>query len=133
MAVQYSPAVRNAMLEGWETAVGTSPKFRIHVGAQPANTAAAASGAVLAEYSLAVDWSANAASGVKGFSGLPITTTGLAAGTAGHYRIVDSVGTTCHEQGTVGTTGTDAIIDNAVIAVGQTVNITAFNKTAPGA
>ena len=133
MAVQYSPAVRNAMLEGWETAAGPSVKFRIHVGAQPANTAAAASGAVLAEYTLAADWSAAAASGVKGFSGLPLTTTGLAAGTAGHYRIVDSVGTTCHEQGSVGTTGTDAIIDNAVIAVGQTVNITAFSKTAPGA
>ena len=133
MAVQYSPEVRSAMLEGWESATGPSPKFRIYTGAQPANTAAAATGTLLVDYQMAADWSATTTTGVKGFLGLPYAATGAAAGTAGHYRIVNSAGTICHEQGSVGTTGTDAIIDNAVIAVGQTVNITAFNKTAPGA
>lgn len=133
MSVQYSTAVRNAMGDAWESAMGTSAKVRIYSGAQPATCATAASGTLLAEFALASDWSAAGSGGAKSLSSLPVSTTGLAAGTAGHYRFVDSAGTTCHEQGSVATSGGDMAIDNTSIAVGQTVQITAFTKTWPGA
>lgn len=133
MTVQYSTAVRNAMGDAWETAMGVSAKVQIWSGSMPANCAAASTGTKLAEFALASDWSAAASAGAKTLSSLPLSTTGLAAGTAGYYRFVDSAGTTCHEQGTVATSGADMTIDNASIAVSQAVQITGFTKTWPGA
>jgi hypothetical protein len=58
-----------------------------------------------------------------------------AAGTAGHFRIKDSGGTTCHIQGTVTITGGggDMTLDNTSIAAAQAITITAFSITAGGA
>lgn len=132
MTIYWSDAVRNATLDAWETAIGTSAKVRIYGGTVPANEAAALGGAtLLAEFSLGADWASAAAAGVKALSGLPVSITGSADGTATFYRIYDSAGTTCHEQGTVGVSGADMTIDNASIATGQTVRITAWSKTAP--
>ena len=135
MTTQNSVSVRNAQGDSWETAIGVSAKLRIYTGAQPANCAAARTGTLLIEYSLAVDWAAAAASGTKTFNGLPLTGAATGAGTAGHYATMDMTGTTCHEQGSVTTTGGggDMTIDNAVIAVAQTVNVTGFSKTWAGA
>lgn len=123
------------MLDAIEVAVGTSAKLQLWSGAQPANTATTASGTKLAEYTLASDWAAAASGGTKALSSLPLTTTALAAGTVGYYRFTDSAGTTCHEQGSVTATGGggDMTIDNPTLTSGQTVNVTAFSKTAPGA
>jgi hypothetical protein len=82
---------------------------------------------------MASDWAAAASSGSKALNNLPLTGAASGTGTAGHYRIYDSAGTTCHEQGSVGTSGTDVIIDNTSIINGQTVNVTAFSKTEAGA
>ncbi|MFM9922757.1 hypothetical protein VLK31_07185 [Variovorax sp. H27-G14] len=135
MTVQRSTTVRNARLDAIETAIGTSAKVRIYSGAQPANCAAAASGTLLVEWALGADWAANASAGVKAFNSTPVAGTATGNGTAGHYRIVDSAGTTCHEQGTVTATGGggDVTIDNTTIASGQTVNISSWTVTEPGA
>lgn len=135
MTVQNSTAVRNAMLDAIETAIGTSAKFQIFTGAQPANCATAASGTKLVEVALASDWAAAASGGSKAFNDTPISTTAITGGTCGYYRITDSAGTTCHEQGTVTLTGGggDVTIDNNVLTTGQAVQITGFTKTAPGA
>ena len=55
-------------------------------------------------------------------------------GTAAHFEIMDSGGTTCHMQGTVTATGGggDMEIDNTSIATGQQVTVTAFTLTAGG-
>ncbi len=131
MAIQFSVAVRNARLEAIESTVGVSAKVLIYTGAQPANCATAASGTLLATFTLASDWSANAASGSKSLSNTPISTTGAATGTAGYYRFTDNAGTTCHEQGSITATGGggDLTVDNTSIASGQTINITAWTKT----
>lgn len=131
MAIQLSVGARNARLDAIETAIGASAKLQIYSGSMPASTAAAATGTKLAEFSLAADWAANAASGSKSFNNTPLTTTGLAGGTAGYFRIVDSAGTTCHLQGTVTASGGggDMTIDNTSIANGQTVNVTSFTLT----
>ncbi len=134
MTVQYSAAVRNAMLDAYETTIGTAPKVQIRTGAPPANCAAADSGTLLAEITAPSDWM-NAASGGSKTKLGTWTTTGLAAGNAGHYRIKDSSGATCHDQGTVTATGGggDMTVDNVSIAVSQNVTVTTFTKNAGNA
>lgn len=135
MTIQFSTTVRNAMLDAIETSMGVSAKLQLYSGAQPANCAAAATGTKLVEYALASDWAAAAAAGSKALSSLPLSSTALAAGTAGYYRFVDSAGTTCHEQGsvTLSAGGGDMTVDNTTFTLGQTVQVTGFSKTAPGA
>jgi hypothetical protein len=79
MAIQLSTLVRNAMLDAMETQIGTSAKIEIYTGAPPANCAASATGTKLAEFALASDWAANAASGSKAFNSIS-PTTGLLQG-----------------------------------------------------
>lgn len=135
MAVQFSTSVRNAMLDAIETTIGTSAVLKIRSGSVPATCATADAGTALVTYSLASDWASAASSGAKALSSLPLSTTAGATGTAAHYRIYASDGTTCHEQGTVTATGGggDMTVDNTSINSGQTVNITAFTKTMGGA
>jgi hypothetical protein len=54
-----------------------------------------------------------------------------ANGTAGHFRIYDSGGTTCHIQGSITATGGggDMELNNTSIAATQTVTITSFTLT----
>lgn len=134
MTIQFSVAVRNAMLDAIETTSGTSAKLRILTGAVPANCAAAQTGTLLVEMALPADWMAAASGGTKALAG-SWTGTGAAAGTAAHYRIVDTAGTTCHEQGTVTATGGggDLTLDNTSIASAQAVTITSKTLTAPNA
>jgi len=136
MTISWSDIVRNVVVDVWETAIGTSPIVRIYGGSVPADEAASLGAAtLLAEFTLASDWAAASSAGVKALSGTPLSTTGEAtagAGTAAtFYRIYASDGTTCHEQGTVATSGGDMTIDSATIASGQTVRITSWSKTAP--
>lgn len=128
MAVQLSTAVRNARLDAVESTVGTSAKLYIYSGSVPANCAAADPSGLLATLTLPSDWMAAASSGAKALAGT-WTGTGSAAGTGASFRIKDNAGTTCHLQGTFGTSGTDMIADNAVIASGQTINVTGFTLT----
>src|SRR5262245_19993882 len=127
MAIQLSVAVRNARLDAIETATGTSAVLRIRTGAPPASCATADSGTVLAAMTLPSDWMAAASGGTKGLAGTWQDTAADAAGTAGHLRIYDSAGTTCHLQGTVTATsgGGDLELQNVSLAVGQQVTITA--------
>ncbi len=135
MTVQWSTTVRNALLDAWETAIGTSAKIEIRSGSMPANVAASTTGTKLVEFDLASDWSANASGGSKSLDSTPITATASNTNTAGYYRIFASDDSTCHEQGTITATGGggDMTIDNTSITSGQTVEITSFTKTAPGA
>lgn len=134
MAAQFSVAVRNATLDAVETTTGTSPKLQIRTGAAPANCATADSGTLLAEITCPSDWMAAASGGTKVLAG-SWTVAASGTGTAGHYRMKDSAGTTCHEQGTITITGGggDLTVDNTSIASGQTVTITAKTLTAGGA
>lgn len=135
MALQYSVTVRNAQLDAVESTVGTAAILRIYSGAAPANCAAAASGTLLAEMTLPSDWMAAASGGSKALSGTWQDASANATGTAGHFRLLDSGGTTCHAQGTVTATGGggDLTLDNTSIASGQSVTITSFTITAGNA
>lgn len=134
MAYQLSVAVRNAQADQFETTTGTAPVIRFYTGAQPADCAAAATGSLLATFSLPSDWLNNAAAGAKTKLG---TWSGAAsaAGTIGYFRIWDTAVANCHAQGSVTITagGGDMTVDNTNIANAQVITITSFTHTMGGA
>lgn len=131
MAIQLSVAVRNARLDAIETAIGVSAIMKIRTGAAPATCATADSGTVLATLSLPSDWLAAASSGTKAKSGTWEDTSADATGTAAHFRIYASDGTTCGIQGTVTATGGggDMTVDNTSFAATQAFTVTGFTLT----
>lgn len=128
MAVQLSVSVRNARLDTIESTISTAAKLQIRTGSAPANCAAANTGTLLVEMTLPSDWLAAASSGSKAKSGT-WSGTGVADGTAAHFRIFDNAGTTCHMQGTVGAGSGDLSLNNTSIATGQTVTVDTFTIT----
>jgi hypothetical protein len=72
---------------------------------------------------------AAASSGSKALSGTWQDASADATGTAAHFRVYDSGGSTCHIQGTVGTSGTDMIVDSVSFTAGQQFNVTSFTLT----
>lgn len=135
MALQYSVAVRNAKLDAVESTIGTAAVLKIRTGAAPADCATADSGTVLATATLPSDWMAAASSGSKAMSGTWEDTSADASGTAAHFRLYASDGTTCHAQGTVTATsgGGDMEVDNTSFAAGQAFQVTSFTLTAGNA
>lgn len=131
MSLQLSVTVRNAELDTIESTISTAPILRIRSGSVPATCATADSGTVLAEMTLPSDWMAAASSGAKAKSGTWNDTSANATGTAAHFRIYDSSGTTCHMQGTVTASGGggDLTLDSVSITSTQTVTITGFTLT----
>lgn len=128
--MKYSVAVRNARLDALETAIGVDAVLKIRTGAPPANIADPDTGTVLATLVLPSDWMAAAAAGSKSKSGTWQDIDADADGEAGHFRIYASDGVTQHIQGTCGDLGTEELVlDNASIATGQQVTITAFTIT----
>jgi hypothetical protein len=129
MAIQLSTTVRNARLDAIESTIGTDAVLKIRSGAAPANVAAADTGTVLATLTLPSDWMAAAASGAKAKSGTWQDASADNSGTAAHFRVYASDGTTAHMQGTVGTSGTDMIVDSVSFTAGQSFTINTFTLT----
>lgn len=136
MARQYSTLLRNAWLSTYESTIGAAPKLRILTGAAPATCGTAQSGTLLCEITLPSDWMGAPSSGSINKSGTWEGTV-VADGTAGYYRIVNSVGTPveAHEQGTItrsfsattsSTTATNSNVLNfsstSGISAGQTIS-----------
>ncbi len=143
MSVNYSTAVRIAMLDVIESTVGGNARIRFYSGTKPSVCSDASTGTLLATMALTGaggDWmsAASAAGNVVTKAKNPSstwTTTGAAAGNIGYYRIYDASETVCHEQGTVTATGGggDMTVDNVTIAIGQALTITGKTITAGNA
>lgn len=131
MAVQLSVAVRNARLDAIETTVGESAVLKIRTGAQPGACATADSGTVLATLTLLSDWMAAASAGSKAKAGTWEDASADATGTAAHWRLYASDGTTCHAQGTVTATGGggDMTVDSTSFTATQAFTVTSFTLT----
>lgn len=131
MAFKTSVAVANAMLDAFETAIGTGAVLKIRSGAPPADVAAAATGTVLATLTLPSDWMAAASARSKALTGSWADSAADATGTAGHFEICASNGTTRHAQGTVTATGGggDMTLDSISITSGQSLTVTGFTLT----
>lgn len=135
MALQYSEAVRNAKLDAVEAAIGASAIMKIRTGAAPSDCSQSDSGTVLATCSLPADWMAAASGGQKAKAGTWEDSSADASGTAAHFRLYASDGTTCHAQGTVTAVGGggDMEVDNTSFAAGQQFTVTSFTLTAGNA
>jgi hypothetical protein len=132
---QESVAVRNARLDAIETAIGVTPIMRIRSGALPATCATADAGTILATLTLPSDWMSAASAGAKALLGTWQDASADATGTAAHFRIYDSAGTTCHLQGDVTATGGGGAmqVQNTSFAAGQAITVTTFTITAGNA
>jgi hypothetical protein len=135
MALKFSEAYRNDLLDLLETTIGVDAVLKLRTGAAPANVAAADTGTVVSTVQLPSDWMAAASGGQKAKSGTWTDASADAAGTIAHFRIYQSNGSTCHMQGTVTITGGggDMTVDNPVVEAGQNITISGFTLTAPGA
>ena len=133
MAIQLDVASRNARLDAIESTAGASCSMSIRTLAQPANCAAANTGALLCDFNLPADWMSAAAAGAKALLGTWEELNAEGAGTAAHFRIYNSQavkdGTTCFIQGTVDQGAGDLDLDNKVIAIGQKITISTFTLT----
>lgn len=137
MATRISTATRNAEVTAVANAIDGGPAagtIDIRTGAQPATPDTTATGTLLATLTLADPAiTLPPTTGVGTFDTSPVVTTvGLAAGTAGWFRVKDSTGAPVFD-GSAGGPGSGAqmILDNPVIAVGQVINFTAGTVTAP--
>ena len=114
MALTYSTAVKTARMNAVVTTLGSSAKLQIGTSGM---------GTVLA--TIILDAIAGAVSnGVLTLSGMPKNVAASAAGVAAAARLRTSGDVDIITDLTVGTSGTDIIIDNTNIASGQTVNVT---------
>lgn len=136
MAIGLPTATRNALAAAFTAAIDAGPAggtIDIRTGAKPATPNDAPTGTLLATLTLDPVSFGAPVTGVATLDATPvITTTGVAAGTAGWARVKDSTGASVADI-TAGATGSgaDLILDNAVIAVGQTINLTAGTVTQP--
>lgn len=125
MSIQYDDAVRDAGLDAKFNEIGASPVLRIRSGPKPVNCVAADSGTVLATLNLPVNFMNPASGGVKTKSGTWEDLLADATGTAGHFRIYNSLGD-CKLQGSFGTTETDMIGNTTSFNAGQSVTVSTF-------
>lgn len=128
MAIGLDVPTRNASVDavaGRFDAGSGAATIDIRTGGKPATPASAATGTLLATFTLNDPSWDGAAAGSAALDVSPaVSTTGVAAGTAGWFRVKDSTGATVLD-GTAGTSGTDMILSNASISIGQTINLVA--------
>ncbi|WP_433067428.1 hypothetical protein [Dactylosporangium sp. CS-033363] len=137
MTVRLPSNVRSAAADAVLNLInaGSGPgTIELRTGAQPAAAADAATGTLLATFTLNDPAFGAAAAGVGTLSTSPaVSTTGVAAGTAGWFRVKDSNGATVLD-GSVSASGGggDLVLNTTTISVGLTVNAIGGTITMPG-
>lgn len=121
----------DAVVDNVETGVGTAT-LSLYDGTQPTNGDDAISGPTLLVAINLADPAFGAAAdqnpgAMATLLGVPLSGTGVAAGTATWGRLFNQNGDPVFD----GAVGAEITIDNAVIAIGQTVNLTALTYTQP--
>ncbi|NUW45557.1 hypothetical protein [Nonomuraea rhodomycinica] len=133
MALRIPTAARNAAIDAvvdlLDAGAGAAT-IEVRTGSQPATANDAATGTVLATFTLADPAFGSASSGVATLASTPRSTTGVAAGTAGWFRAKDSNGNTVFD-GAVGTSGAELNLNTLTISVGVNVEITSGTMTMP--
>lgn len=134
MATRLATATQNAMVSAAAARVDAGPgagTVDVRTGGQPATANDPATGTLLATFTLADPSYTGPVAGVMTLDATPvISTLGLAAGTAGWFRMFDSTGATVLD-GLVGTVGQQLNLNTTTISVGLTVEITSGTLTQP--
>lgn len=126
MALAYSSAIRNAMLDTITAAAGGSALLRIYDGTRPSSGGTATT--LLAELTCNATFAPGASGGVLTLNSITQDSSANATGTATWFRIVTSGGTFCVD-GNVGTSGSDLNLTTTSIVSGQPVSVTSFTIT----
>lgn len=131
LAALSASAAADAVVDRLDAGSGPGV-VQVRTGAQPATPDTAATGTLLATFTLADPAYGSAASGVAALAGAPRSTTGVAAGTAGWFRALDSTGAAVFD-GTVGATGSGAQLEmnTTTVSVGLDLSMTALAYTQP--
>jgi hypothetical protein len=140
MATRISTAARTAAASAIVALVdggSGAGKLRIYTVTQPAGPGTAPSGTLLAEFTLS-DPAFTVANGVATLDITPaVTATGVAAGTAGWFRVLDSTEAAATGlgvyDGSVTATGGggDLTLATTAVSIGLTLEITAATLTMP--
>lgn len=129
MAIGYATTLRNARLDQVTTAIdaGVSAAFlRIYDGTRPATGGAVTT--LLAELTLSDPSAGAAAAGVLTLNAITADSAANATGTATWARIVTSAGTFVLDC-SVGTAGTDIILNTVSIVINAQVSVTSATLT----
>lgn len=106
--------------------------LQIRTGAQPASAQNAASGTLLATVTLADPAFTGPATGVMTLAGVPLSTTGVADGIAGWFRLLDSNAATVMDGAVTATGGGGELeLNTTTISTGVTVEVTSGTITMP--
>lgn len=127
MAFQFGATLRNNQVSQIQTTIGVSGHLKVFSGAEPANCAASDPAGLLADIVLPAAF-LTSSGGVTTIAG-SWSVAASGAGTAQSFRMYDG-SAVCHVQGNV---TTDLVLNNASIAIGQTVQVTSFTVTAGNA
>ena len=127
MAVGYSVAVRNAMLDALTSYAGASPLLRLYDGTRPATGGAATT--LLAELVCNATFAPAASGGTLTLNAIANDAAANATGTATWFRLVKADGTTHVLDGSVGTSGADLNMNTVSIVTGGPVAISSFVVT----
>lgn len=130
MALTYSTAIANARLDVVESTIGTSAILKIRTGSPPAAVSDASTGTVLATITLPSDWMAAASSRSKAKAGTWTDASADATGTAGHFEITASDGTTVGMRGTVAVSSADMNVSTVSFVSGDSFTVTTFTLNA---
>ena len=133
MTMRVSTGVRDGAASAFSTEVdagaGTSV-LELRSGARPTNLTDAAAGTLLASFDLP-DPSFGAPSSGTITANAITATTGAADGTVGHFRVVNGDAAPVEDSDSVGTSGTELVLNTLEISTGVDVEITAWTVTFP--
>lgn len=135
MATRISTEIRdlacNAVVDALDAGAG-APTLKVYTGTQPASAEDAATGTLLATFTLDATAAFGASSsGVATLDVSPaISAVAAATGTAGWFRAADSTDAN-RIDGSVGQGSGDLSLDNTSITSGQTVNLVSWTVTMP--
>lgn len=124
MALTVSTSVGNAMVDAAVDSVdgGSAGTIKIYTGSRPASPDDAATGTLLATFTLS-NPAFGAASSKSAALNTVASVTAAATGTAGYFRAATSAGVAKFD-GTVGTSGAELNLNTVSITSGGTVSIT---------
>lgn len=135
MAVQLSTAVQNTMCNAavdYLDSGGSNGTIKVYTGSQPANANTAVTGTLLATFTLDLPAFSGSSAGVATVSAVPISTTGVAAGTAGYFRAATSAGNAAFDGSVTVTGGGGQLeLNTTTASVGVSIQITAGTFTMP--
>lgn len=124
MALAYSTAIRNAMLDAITAGAGANALLRIYDGTRPATGGAATT--LLAELTCNATFAPSASGAALTLNSITQDASANASGTATWFRIVKSDGTTFVMDGNVGTSGSDLNLTTTTIVATQPVSVSSF-------